>query len=143
MILVGSGPREESLKSLTADLGLSDTVIFTGDRNDVCDLYQLFDVFVLSSFSEGTSFSLLEAMSSGVPPIVTNVGGNPGIVEDTVNGYLVEVDDDQALTENIVKIFQQGGRDLGNNARQFVIDRYSLKENLLQYMNIYRSLGVV
>ena len=143
LILVGSGPREESLKSLTADLGLSDAVIFTGNRNDVCDLYQLFDVFVLSSFSEGTSFSLLEAMASGVPPIVTNVGGNPGIVKDTVNGYLVEVDDDQSLAEIIVKIFQHGGGDLANNARQFVIERYSLKENLQQYVSIYRSLGVV
>jgi len=143
LVLVGSGPCEKSLKSLAADLGLSDTVIFTGNRNDVCDLYQLFDVFVLSSFSEGTSFSLLEAMASGVPPIVTNVGGNPGIVKDTVNGYLVEVDDDQALADKISNIFHQGGGDLANNARQFVIDRYSLKKNLQQYMDIYRSLGAV
>jgi len=140
LVLVGSGPCEETLKSLTADLGLSDSVIFTGNRNDVGDLYQLFDVFVLSSFSEGTSFSLLEAMASGVPPIVTNVGGNPGIVKDAVNGYLVEVDDDQALADKIFGIFEQGGADLANNARQFVIDQYSLENNLQQYMDIYRSI---
>lgn len=142
LILVGSGPREKWLKSLTVDLGLADSVIFTGNRNDVGDLYQLFDVFVLSSFSEGTSFSLLEAMASGVPAIVTNVGGNPGIVKDTVNGYLVEVDDDQALADKILNVFEQGEGDLANNARQFVIDRYSLKKNLQQYVSIYRSLGV-
>lgn len=140
LVLVGSGPCEKSLKSLTADLGLSDSVFFTGNRNDVCNLYHLFDVFVLSSFSEGTSFSLLEAMASGIPPIVTNVGGNPGIVKDTVNGYLVEVDDDQALADKIVKIFQQGGGDLAYNGRQFVIDHYSLEKNLQQYADIYRSL---
>jgi len=140
LILVGSGPCENSLKSLAADLGLADSVILTGNRNDVDDLYRLFDVFVLSSFSEGTSFSLLEAMASGVPPIVTNVGGNPGIVKDSVNGYLVEVDDDQALAEKILHIFQQGGGDLANNARQLVIDRYSLEQNLKQYTDIYRSI---
>lgn len=140
LVVVGNGPCEDSLKSLVSDLGLSDSVIFTGNRNDVRDIYNLFDVFVLSSFSEGTSFSLLEAMASGVPPVVTNVGGNPGIVRDSVNGYLVEVDDDQALADKISDIFQHGGKDLAANARQLVIDRYSLKKNLQQYANIYRSL---
>lgn len=140
LVLVGSGPCEKTLKSLTADLGLSDSVIFTGNRTDVRDLYKLFDVFVLSSYSEGTSFSLLEAMASGIPPVVTNVGGNPGIVMDTVSGYLVEVDDDQALADKVIKIFQQGGGELAKKARQFVIDQYSLKQNLQQYVNIYRSL---
>ena len=143
LILVGNGPCEEALKSLAAELGLTDRIIFTGNRNDVCDLYQLFDVFVLSSFSEGTSFSLLEAMASAVPPVVTNVGGNPGIVKDNVNGNLVEIDDDQALADKILDIFQHGGADLAGNARQFVIDRYSLKNNLEQYVDIYRSLVTV
>lgn len=142
LILVGSGPQEESLKSLTADLGLSDAVIFAGNRDDVCDLYQLFDVFVLSSFSEGTSFSLLEAMASGIPPVVTNVGGNPGIVDDGITGFVVEVDDERALAEKVDHIFRQGRNGIGNSARQFVIERYSLGNNLQQYVKLYRSLGL-
>ncbi|AEH44588.1 glycosyl transferase group 1 [Thermodesulfatator indicus DSM 15286] len=93
-LLIGDGPEMEKLKALTKELGLSEHIIFTGFRQDAVKLVQVADVFALSSFSEGTSLALLEAMAVGLPAVVTAVGGNPEIVKDGQTGLLVPSDDE-------------------------------------------------
>ena len=76
-------------------------VRLTGYRDDARQLAQCMDLFVLSSFSEGTSMALLEAMAAGVPVAVTAVGGNPEIVTAGETGWVVPSDDVAALTAAI------------------------------------------
>ncbi|MGB2899140.1 MAG: glycosyltransferase [Candidatus Acidiferrum sp.] len=73
--MVGDGPLESSLRELSEELGLSDCVTFFGEQADVSPFMLAADLFVVSSVTEGLPVSLLEAMSVGLPAVVTDVGG--------------------------------------------------------------------
>lgn len=142
LILVGEGPCENDLKVLSRELGVYDSIIFTGNRSDVNDILNLFDVFVLPSLREGTSLSLLEAMASGVPALVTNVGGNPIIIKNGFNGYVVEPKDQFDMADKIIDILINS--DIANkfieNSLNLIVKNFSLQKNVEKYMNLYINL---
>jgi len=96
--LVGDGPFEKRCKRLVEELGLVDNVEFLGLREDVQALLAEADVFLLISKSEGLPISIIEALSSGLPVIGSNVGGIPELISDRLNGLLVKKGDVQALS---------------------------------------------
>lgn len=100
-LLVGDGPVFPEIRSLVEKAGLHDRVRLTGFRSDARKLIGCMDLFVLSSFSEGTSMALLEAMMAGVPVAVTGVGGNPEIVVDGETGWVVPSNSVDALAAAI------------------------------------------
>ncbi|MBN9429706.1 MAG: glycosyltransferase [Burkholderiales bacterium] len=100
-LLVGDGPIRGDVERLAASSTEAGSIVFTGHREDARTLVQCLDLFVLASFSEGTSMALLEAMSAGVPVAVTAVGGNPEIVVDGATGWLLPSGDEHALAEAI------------------------------------------
>ena len=100
-LLVGDGPMFREIRSLVEKAGLQDRVRLTGFRSDARKLIGCMDLFVLSSFSEGTSMALLEAMMAGVPVVVTGVGGNPEIVVDGESGWVVPSNSVDALAAAI------------------------------------------
>lgn len=142
LILVGEGPCETDLKELSKELGVYESVVFAGNRSDIPDILNLFDVFVLSSLREGTSLSLLEAMASGVPSVVTNVGGNPNIVLNDYNGYLVEAKDVEQMSLRIMDILNNAEKAklFKDNARNSIETVYSLRINVEKYINLYTDL---
>lgn len=97
-LLVGDGPELGAMRDLIERLCLTDRVHLTGFRDDARTLVQCMDLFVLSSFSEGTSMALLEAMAAGVPVVVTAVGGNPEVVIEGKTGWVVPSNSMEALT---------------------------------------------
>lgn len=101
-LLVGDGPVFRDVRALIEREGLSDRVRLTGFRGDARTLIQCMDLFVLSSVSEGTSMALLEAMASGVPVAVTDVGGNPEVVLNGKTGWVVPSGSVDALSTVIV-----------------------------------------
>ncbi len=116
LIIVGSGPDEEGLKEVVKSNGLQDRVTLLGSlpRRDLLRYVKASDVFVLNTAYEGFSHQILEAMAVGTPVVTTNVGGNPEVIEDSVHGFLVDLNDleafrvktdllltDTALAENI------------------------------------------
>jgi glycosyltransferase involved in cell wall biosynthesis len=103
-VWVGLGPLEDELKKKAAQLGLSDTVIFTGFREDAPRLMRAFDLFVLPSLHEGLPIALVEAMMLGKPVVVTRAGGTPEVVEDGGPGYLVPSRDPEALADRILRL---------------------------------------
>ena len=88
-LVVGDGPLRPALERLSSELGLAEHVTFAGQRQDVGALLRQSRVFVLTSDSEGLSLSLMEAMTCGLPAIVTDVGDLADLVQEGVNGYLV------------------------------------------------------
>jgi glycosyltransferase involved in cell wall biosynthesis len=110
VVLVGSGPLEHELRTRALRLGLGDAVVFAGSRDDVFDLLPAFDLFALSSRFEGLPIALLEAMASGVPPVVTRVGGVPEVVTDGEDGLLVEPGDPDGLATCLGKLLADPGR---------------------------------
>lgn len=89
LVLAGDGAERARLEARSRELGIGDRLRLLGWRDDAEDLLAAFDLFTLSSRSEGTSVSLLEAMSSGVCPVVTDVGGNRAVLGEELAHRLV------------------------------------------------------
>ncbi len=142
LMLVGGGSLQDTLESQARELGLADAVRFAGKRSDIPDLLNLFDLFALPSISEGTSVSLLEAMASGLPAVVTNVGGNPAIVEDGKSGVLVRVGDAEGLAAAMLAILENDDKQAayGRAAREKVGRDYSLDQMVSQYERLFLQL---
>jgi len=139
MIIAGDGSQTENLKVLAGELGVQDSVKFIGLRYDMPEIYRLMNVFLLTSFTEGISVTLIEAMASGVPSVVTDVGGNPEVVIDGVSGYLVQLDADAALAERVVGLLSDASlaKQMGNNARKRAVERFSFDSMMSDYFNLY------
>jgi glycosyltransferase involved in cell wall biosynthesis len=102
-LLVGDGLLFDEVKAQIARLGLSERVRLTGYRSDVRQLVQCLDLFVLCSWSEGTSIALLEAMATGVAVAVTEAGGNTEIVTRGATGWSVPCGAVEGLTAVILE----------------------------------------
>ncbi|MDZ7782435.1 MAG: glycosyltransferase [Halioglobus sp.] len=84
---------------------------FAGARQDVAEILQLMDLFVLPSLGEGISNTVLEAMASGVPVVATAVGGNLELVENNVTGSLVPVGNEFALCDALIENLSDAGQE--------------------------------
>ena len=111
LLIAGEGRLRASLLALYAELGLGESVRFLGARNDVPDLMEACDVFVLSSSREGLSVTLLEAMRAGRATVATRVGGNAEAVADGVTGRIVPVGSVEGMADALADL-------LGNRARR-------------------------
>ena len=139
LVLVGDGPEGGRLAALIERHGLRDAARLTGWRKDVDRLYDLFDLFTLSSWSEGTSLGLLEAMSSGVCPIVTAVGGSPAVLGEELRHRLVGPGDAAALAAawRGALCHADQRRTDGATARARVQQAFGLRTMVAAYERIY------
>lgn len=142
LLLVGEGPLRPKLSEYIARQQLGNSVTITGERRDVSDFLNLFDVFVLSSLSEGTSIALLEAMASGLPSVVTDVGGNPSIIDDNLNGFLIKPRDILEMAEKISILLKDDViyERFSNNAITKVREEFSIERMVEKYTGIYLQL---
>jgi glycosyltransferase involved in cell wall biosynthesis len=142
LVIVGDGPARAGIESALLSSNLSPQPLLPGYRPDVERLYRLFDVFVLNSFAEGMSNTLLEAMASGLPIVCTPVGGNTELIEKN-RGMLVDSADDEALANAILqyKTNPELRSTHGRNARQFVVENFSLGSMISRYVSLYESVA--
>lgn len=103
-VLCGVGELEEQLKAQAEAAGLSKNVHFLGYRNDICELYSAADAFVMPSYREGLSRSIMEAMSAGLPCIVSKIRGNVDLVSEGKGGYLCKPTDVDSYAEALEKL---------------------------------------
>ncbi len=108
--LVGDGPDRPALEQLCQRLDLTETVRFLGEQREVGIWLAQADLFVLSSIVEGAPLALLEALSAGVIPIATAVGGIPEIIQRSEVGFLVPPGDDSAMAASILKVIEDRDR---------------------------------
>lgn len=97
LVLVGDGPLVPELRAMSNQLKIQDRVLFMGRRDDVEKILGVTDVFVLNSKTEGMSYAILEAMSSGIPIVATDVGANRELIRQGVEGYLYKPGDLEGL----------------------------------------------
>jgi glycosyltransferase involved in cell wall biosynthesis len=142
LLVVGSGTQEAALRGAAADLGISDSVRFLGFRRDIADLLGCLDVFVLSSFSEGLSLTLLEAEAVGLPVVATQVGGNPEVVQHERTGLLVPSDVPEAMASALARLLQDPNERsrLGNQGREYYREHFTLSAMLRGYTQLYAQL---
>jgi glycosyltransferase involved in cell wall biosynthesis len=106
VVLVGDGPEIESLKALSAKLGLGESIRFAGHQADVGPYYALATILALPSHSEGSPNVVFEAMAAGVPVVATAAGGVPEILTDEQNGLIVPLSDPVAMAKGIERLLQ-------------------------------------
>lgn len=145
LIVVGDGPeRDEFQKIITRD-NMESYVQLAGSRNDINDMLRLFDIYTLTSSNEGISNTLLEAMASGLPVVVSNVGGNKEIVESDAVGCKYESGDHESLTRILLELASDDSarEKLGRNARNHIVINYSLDVMIKKYSDVYTNVASV
>lgn len=143
LVIVGEGPERKTIENQIQELGLSDRVQLVGYSGAPEQYMALAELYLLTSHSEGTSMTLLEAMSLGVAPVATDVGGNPEIIEHGINGCLVPGDNYVALADTLAQLLKQPERiaRLGRSARKSFEDRFSVATMVSQYTNLYHDVA--
>lgn len=141
LLIIGDGPLRDDLRSLTAALDLEQHIKFLGARNNIPELLSVLDVFVLCSFSEGLSLTLVEACAAAKPIVASNVGGNGEVVEHQCNGLLVPSDESEALADAIMDILTNDGKAkrMGRMARKKFEEKFTLDIMVKKYESLYES----
>jgi glycosyltransferase involved in cell wall biosynthesis len=95
------------LGQLSTDLNVVDRVIFTGRRDDIWRILPHCKALLVTSVSEGFGFTIIEAMSAGIPVIATKCGGPVDIIDDGITGYLVELGNYKEMAQKIIRLYRQ------------------------------------
>jgi len=141
LIIVGSGPYKDNFETLAKILQIDEHVIFVGGTRDVKKYYDIADIFILPSKSEGISNALLEAMSMELAVIATAIGGIPEVIKDLDNGCLT-YPSSSAIAEKLeLLIANKNLRDrLGNAARKSIIANFSIEKVVKKYIEYIQTL---
>ncbi len=143
LVIVGDGVCRTALeREVLARPALAKRVKFAGEVSNVAEWLNGFDVFALPSLSEGMSNTLLEAMSVGVPPVATRVGGNPEVIEDGHSGILFEPGDCKALAACLQKLASEPEwrMQLAENCRCRIATHFGLDSMIRSYSGMYEEV---
>ncbi|SDX72339.1 N-acetyl-alpha-D-glucosaminyl L-malate synthase BshA [Salimicrobium album] len=142
LVLVGDGPEFNKVYNLVEQLGIEEKVLFVGKQERVQELLSIADVKLLLSEKESFGLVLLEAMACGVPCIGTNIGGIPEVIDDGVDGYIVEVQDIEQVKEKALRILKdaQLSRSFSENAVRAVSEKFSAEKIVKQYEKLYEQV---
>lgn len=148
-VIVGDGHLRGELEKLTTELGLSASVVFAGNRDDVNHVYSALDIVALTSLNEGTPLSLIEAMAAKRPVISTKVGGVVDLLGDAVEeieGFLL-CERGISVPSDVVDIFANGllylvknerlRVSLGEKSHQFVVSKYAKERLITDVKDLY------
>jgi glycosyltransferase involved in cell wall biosynthesis len=139
LLIVGDGPEGPRLRSLASELGISDSVIFAGTRNDVALLVRASELVVLPSQHEALPTTLIEAAACGRAVISTDIDGVPEVVTDGETGLLVPVDDHRALAQSLLTLLsdEPRRRAMGQRARLLAEQRFDAQRWAKRLYELY------
>ena len=142
LVLVGDGPLRAQVHELLRAAGVADLAWLPGERADVPDIMRGLNCFVLPSLAEGISNTILEAMSTGLPVIATDVGGNAELVRHGRSGEVVPAADVQAMAASLLRMVRDPERAtvMGLEGRADVEQRFSLQAMVTTYQDLYDRL---
>lgn len=144
-LIVGDGPEEEAVRQQIEDNGLNDQITMLGLRDDVLELQGQSKIFVLTSRWEGVSIAMLEAMSSGTIPVVSDVGDLRDVVDQGKNGFVLDENDVDGFSVRILELLQDEERllQLSLAARQTVYDRCSREAIARKWHETLKSMDII
>ena len=142
VLFVGKGPLREALERESKNMGITGNVQFLGERNDVVDILAASDVFVSTAVNEAFGINLIEAMYMKRPCVAFNVGGIPEVIDNGMDGVLVDPGDVGSMA-GAVKIILSDTNEalrLGEAARHKVIDKFSAEKSARHMSELYKKL---
>ena len=139
LVVGGDGSERGALEQSAGRLGVTAGLHLIGWRDDIHDLHRAFDLFTMSSRSEGTSVSLLESMSAGLCPVVTDVGGNAAVLGSGLAHRLVPGQDPAALADAWMEALTNREKSHldAATARRRVENEFGLERMVYGYQSIY------
>lgn len=142
LLIIGDGNQKDHLSQLVEKYNLSDQVLFTGYIKNAFNLLPLFDIFSISSITEGLPITLLEAMQYCIPIVSTNVGGIPFAVDNEKSALLVEPKNPSELSHAFERIINNRafGIDLAKKSKEIFLEKYSSKAMANQYYSLYQEI---
>jgi glycosyltransferase involved in cell wall biosynthesis len=140
LVIIGEGDARPEVEAAIAALPEPRWVVMTGRRMDVPKLVHAFDVFALSSKTEGLPLVVPEAMAAGLPVVATSVGGLPSVVDEGHTGRLVPVEEGAfAAALAGLEADREGARAMGARAREVALARYSHDRMVDAYLDLYAA----
>jgi len=142
LLIVGDGEERSNIESTITKLGLGESVILTGYIAKPQNYIDIMDIYLLSSLSEGTSMTLLEAMSLSKPCVVTHAGGNPEIILNGGNGFVTPNDDSSEFAQAIIRLCNDASlrKKMGEASRLRFKDEFSTTTMTGQFAKLYAEL---
>jgi glycosyltransferase involved in cell wall biosynthesis len=140
-LILGEGELRSALERQVHDLGLDRHVLLPGFRADAIGLQKSFDVFAMSSVTEGLGSAMLDAMACGTPVVATRAGGIPEAIVDEEHGLLVPPHDAAALAKGIIRLLQDADLRLrlGSTGRQRIVDEFSVETMVQRTVEAYEK----
>lgn len=137
--IIGEGEQRPLLEKTIIEFGLSEKVFLLGHIDNAARYLKAFDIFILSSYSEGLGYVLLEAGLAGLPCIATRVGGIPEIITNKKTGLLVPPKDSETLSNALATLSTDSslGNAYGTNLHTFVKENFSLDECIKKTISLY------
>jgi len=137
--LAGEGPEMEKILRLVKRYGLEKSFLLRGFENNLSSFYSGIDLYLNTSIHEGIPMSVLEAMAHGIPVIAPKVGGLTEIIDDGVNGYLVEGRKVNVFAEKCISLYTNDTlrKEMGSAARKKIINEFSMEKMVREYYNLY------
>jgi glycosyltransferase involved in cell wall biosynthesis len=141
LVIIGDGPERPTLGAEIVRLGLTDSVVMTGHREDVASLLPALDIYANSSIFEGVSLTILEAMAAALPVVATRVGGTPEVVLEGETGRLVPARDARIMAKVLLNLASDAdtAKRMGANARRRVERHFSIQQMVDRYAAVYRD----
>jgi L-malate glycosyltransferase len=144
-VIAGDGPLLADLKQMAISMGISEQVIFTGFREDILDVINSFDFFLMSSHHEGIPMVVLEAMSLGKTVVAFDVGGLREIIQNDCSGLLVEPENPFALARACVTIMNDDARKckMESAAMQHIRTNFATEAQRNLLLDLYNQVNSV
>jgi glycosyltransferase involved in cell wall biosynthesis len=142
LVLVGDGPVRDQLAELAQSFDCRDRIIFLGHRADAVALTKQFDVFCLASSFEGMSNSLMEAMVSNVPVVVSDIPANRVLVQHEQTGLLFPHGDGAAMMKALKRVLEDAelAERLGRAGFNLITERHSVEQMVQRHIDLYQKL---
>lgn len=143
LLLPGHQKMITEYRQMVKDMDIEDSVEFMGYRRDIAKLVSMCDVSVSASRREGLPVNLIEALAIGKPIVATKVRGNSDIVEDGVNGFLVELDNYEQMADKLMEIYNNPvlAEKMGQEAVK-LSKKYSIESVNKSLSDVYKKYGV-
>ncbi|MBI3399371.1 MAG: glycosyltransferase family 4 protein [Deltaproteobacteria bacterium] len=143
LLIIGDGPMRPVLESMAGELQIKDSAFFLGWQDTVSNFLGITDLFVQPSLQEGLANSLLEAMAFGLPIVATKIGGSEDVLQNGVNGLLVEPGDSAGLASAVLELMNNKNKasSLGEMALDTIQKKYRIDAVSSRYYEIYNQLG--
>lgn len=141
MYFAGDGPLLQMARDYVEREGLCDRVYFLGNRQDISDLLQKSDIFILQSDWEGLPLSILEAMRCGLPIIASDVGGVKEAVKQSINGFLIPKDDEQELLNRVAQLLTNPRMrlEMGKHGKSIYEEHFTFKKMMGKTLSFYEK----